>query len=54
VSVDGRVFADLTLAYEQAVRVVEAARDLHDELCGCTGEVCDLGAALAEYDEQRP
>lgn len=27
--------------------VAEAARDDHDERCGCAGEACELGAALA-------
>jgi hypothetical protein len=32
-------------------RVVEAARDQHEEHCGCEGEACPLGDALARLDK---
>lgn len=33
--------------------VVVAASDQHDEECGCGGEVCKLGDALAKLDTTR-
>jgi hypothetical protein len=34
-------------AFDALVAVAVAARDDHDERCGCEGEACKLGAALA-------
>jgi hypothetical protein len=35
------------------LRVETAARDWHDEHCGCEGEACPIGDALARLDAKR-
>ena len=39
--------------YEAMVDVVIAASDQHDEKCGCEGEACKVGDALAKLDAIR-
>src|SRR2546428_12094384 len=38
---------------ERLVAVVTEARDKHDEECGCNGEACRIGDALAYWLEEQ-
>lgn len=53
----GRSSAELIVRavneYEPHLALEVAARDWHDEHCGCSGEACELGGALAGIERER-